>query len=340
MLGEDTAVGGMTGHAQMQALQAQVDEEGVLRRLDRPQIAHELGGGLGDVGAALAEALGVHHAVVALVGRGEPGKLVGVGHPIEVAGIHDDTADGGAVAVHVLGSGMRHDVGTPLNGPAQHRRGEGVVHDERHPVGVGRRSEALDVEHGERGVGDGLAEDALGVGTEGRRQLLVGAVRVHEGAFQPHASHGMGEQVVGAAVDSRGGHHVIARAGDVEHGEEVRRLARRGEHGRRAALQRGDLRGHSVVGGVRQARVEVAGLLQVEQTAHVLRGVVLPRGVLVDGHLARLAVAGTPAALHAGRSDGFGHGGLLLQLQRAPLPPGMQGRGGRAVPYPYRSPLL
>ena len=215
------------------------------------------------------------------------------------------------MAVHVLGGGMGHDVGAPFDGAAQHRRGEGVVHDERHAVGVGRRREALDVEHRERRIRDGFAEDALRVGAEGGFQFLVGAVRVHERAFQPHAAHGVGEQVVGAAVDGRGGHHMIAGARDVEHREEVRRLARGGEHGRTSAFQLRDLRRHGIVGGVRQARVEVAGLLQIEQAPHMLARVVLPRGVLVDGHLARLAVAGPPPALHAGCSNPLAHSGLL-----------------------------
>ena len=164
--------------------------------------------------------------MVALIGRREPRELVGVGVPIKAARIHDDASDGSAVAVHVLGSGVGHNVSAPLDGPAQHRRGEGVVHDERHPVAVGRRREALDVEHGQRRVCDGLAEDALRVGPESGFKLLVGAVRIDERAFKPHAAHGVGEQVVGAPVDGRGGHHVIARPGDVEHREEVRRLAR------------------------------------------------------------------------------------------------------------------
>ena len=311
VLGHRASVGGVPGHAQVQALQPQIDEEGVLRRLDRAQIAHELRRRLGDVGTFQAEALGIHHAVVALIGRREPRELVGVGVPIKAARIHNDASDGSAVAVHVLGSGVGHNVGAPLDGPAQHRRGEGVVHDERHPVAVGRRREALDVEHGQRRVCDGLAEDALRVGPESGFKLLVGAVRIDEGALQAHAAHGVGEQVVGAPVDGRGGHHVIARAGDVEHREEVRRLARGGEHRRRAAFQLRDLRRHRIVGGVRQARVEVAGLLQIEQAPHMLARVVLPGGVLVDGHLARLAVAGPPSALHAGRSNPLAHSGLL-----------------------------
>ena len=320
VLSHGQAVGGVPGHAQVQALQPQVDEEGVLRRLDGAQIAHELGRRLGNVGAFQPEALGVHHAVVAFVGRGEPRELVGVGVPIEAARVHDGAADGSAVAVHILGGGVGHDIGTPLDGAAQHRRGEGVVHDERHPVVVGRHREALDVEHRQGRIRDGLAEDALGVGAEGGRQLLIGAVRIHEGALQPHAGHGVGEQVVGATVDGRGGHHMIARAGNVEHGEEVRRLARGGEHGRRAPFQRSDLGRHRVVGGVGQTRIEVTGLLQIEQTAHVLGGVVLPGGVLVNRHLARLAVAGPPAALHAGGSDALAHRGSFCSCGPPALP--------------------
>ena len=207
---------------------------------------------------------------------------------------------------------MRDDIGTPLDGPAVHRRGERVVHDERHAVRMGRLREALDVEHGERRVRDGLAEHGLRVGAERGLQLLVRAIGRDERALEAHAAHGVGQQVVRAAVEGGARHHVVAAARDVEHGEEVSRLARRREHGRRAALQLGDLRRHGVVRGVGEARVEIAGLLEVEQAAHVLARVEFPGGGLVDGNLARLAVAGTVAALHAGGSDALAHGGSLV----------------------------
>ena len=53
------------------------------------------------------------------------------------------------------------DVGAPLDGPAVHRRGEGIVDDQRHPVGMCRLRETLDVQHRQGGVRDGLAEDGI-----------------------------------------------------------------------------------------------------------------------------------------------------------------------------------
>ena len=92
---------------------------------------------------------------------------------------------------------------------------------------------------------------------------------------------------------------MVARSGNVEHCEEVRRLARAGQHSCRAALKLADLRRHVIVRGVLQARVEVARLFQVEQLSHVLRRVVFPRGGLVNRNLARLRVARSITALHA-----------------------------------------
>ena len=168
-----------------------------------------------------------------------------------------------------------------------------------------RRGEAFDVQHGKRRIGDGFAEHGLGVRSERRLQLPVRTVRGNERAFQPHAAHRVREQVVRAPVDGRRNHHVVARPGEVEHREEVRRLPRRREHARRGTLQLGYLGRHGVVRGVRKARVEIAGFLQVEKPSHVLARVELPRGGLVDGNLARLAVAGAVAALHARGAEGF-----------------------------------
>lgn len=91
-------------------------------------------------------------------------------------------------------------------------------------MGVGSLSEAFDIQHGKSWIRHCLSEDALGVRLESRFQLSRGAVRLHEGALDPHALEGMGKQVVGAPVYGRGGYHVIPGAGQVEHGEEIGRL--------------------------------------------------------------------------------------------------------------------
>ena len=189
------------GHAQGQGLQPHVEQVGVHGGGDGAEVPHELGGGLGDVGSLQSEALGVGHAVVALIRGGEAGELVGVGCPVEPAGVHDSAAHRVGVAVHVLGSGMGDNVGPPLEGAADHRGGEGVVHDEGHAVGVGRPGELLKVQHGEGGVGDGLAKDGPGLRPEGGLQLGLGAVGVDEGEVDAHALHRDGEEVIGTAVD-------------------------------------------------------------------------------------------------------------------------------------------
>ena len=165
-------------------------------------------------------------------------------------------------------------------------------------MGVGGVGELLDVQHRERGVGNGLAEEGLGVGPEGGIEFLFRAVGSHEGGLDAHLCHGDGDQVEGAAVNGGGGHDVVAAAGDVEEGEEVGRLAGGGQHGRGAAFQLTDLGGHVIVGGVLEPGVEITGGLQIEELAHVLAGGVLEGGGLDDGDLAGLAVAGGIAALH------------------------------------------
>ena len=286
-------------HAHMQALQTQVQHVGVHGGLHGTKVAHQLGRCLGDEGTLLAKTLGVGDAVVAVIRGAQAGELVGVDHPVELAAVHDGTAQYGAMAVHVLGGGVGHDVGTPLEGAAVDRGGEGVVHDERHAVGVGCLRKLFNVQHGQGGVGDGLAEYDLGVGAERGVQLFLGAQRVHKGGLDAHLFHGDRDEVEGAAVDGAGCHDVVTGLAKVEQGEEVGSLPAGSQHGSGAALQLADLFGHQVTGGVLQTRVEIAVGLQVKELAHVLAGGVLEGGGLDDGDLAGFAVSGRIAALHA-----------------------------------------
>ena len=283
----------------MQALQAQVQHVGVHGGLHGAEVAHELGSSLGDESPLFAKALGVGDAVVAVVRGAQAGELFSVGHPVKLAAVHDGTAQHGTVAVHVLGGGVGDDIRAPLEGAAVDRRGEGVVHDERHAVGVGGRGKLFNVQHGEGRVCDGLAEHDLGVGPEGGVQFFLGAQRVHEGGVNAHLLHGDGDEVEGAAVDGAGRHDVVACFAEVEQREEVCGLTAGGEHGGSAAFQLTDLLGHQVAGGVLQAGIEVAVGFQVEQLAHILAGGILEGSGLDNGDLAGFAVAGGVTALHA-----------------------------------------
>ena len=98
---------------------------------------------------------------------------------------------------------------------------------------------------------------------------------------------------------------MIAGAGHVKDREEVRSHARAREHRSGAALHLADLGGNQIARRVLQTAVEIARLLQVKQLAHVLRRVILPRGGLVDGHLARLRISRVIAALNTCSTDGL-----------------------------------
>ena len=289
----------VSGHADRQGLQAQVEIKGVHGCLDGTQVAHELGRGLGDIGARLAEALRVGDPVIGFIRGRQAGELVGMGHPVKIPAVDDAAADRRVVAVHVLGRGMDDDVGAPLEGAAVDGGGEGVVDDERHAVFVGGVGKALDVKYDQGRVGDRLAEDRLGLGTEGRLQLLVGAVGVDKGEVDAHAAHGDIEEIEGTAVDRGRDDDMVSAAGEVEDREEGGRLAGGGQHGRGAALKRGDLGRHHIVGGVLQSGIKISLRLEVKELAHILAGVIFEGRALNDGDHSRLAVFGFISRLDA-----------------------------------------
>ena len=91
-LGDCQAVLAMTRHTHMQALERAIQEKRRLRVLHGAKVAHELGGCFGNKGTLATELLGIGHAVVALVGRGETRELVRMGHPVKLAVVDDHAA--------------------------------------------------------------------------------------------------------------------------------------------------------------------------------------------------------------------------------------------------------
>ena len=300
-------------HAQVKRFKANVQEERVLRSLDAAEVAHELCCSLRDEGA-LAESLRVGKAVVARVRFGEALELVVMGFPVKVSAIHDAATHGHRVTVHVLGGGMRHDVHAEFDRAAEYGCRERVIDNHRHAVLVGKLREALQVQNLAGGVSHRFAEEALGVRAESLLDFFVARVLVHERAFDAELLHGHGEEVARAAINGRSADEVVARFADVEHGEEVRCLTGAGEHRCHSAFHGRNLGRHGVVGGVLQARVEVARRLQVEQVGHGVAGLVLESGALVDGENAGFAVFRLPAALDAQSFD-LGHFCLLFNFK-------------------------
>ena len=277
-----------------------------LRRLAAAQVTHELHAGLDDIGR-LAESLGIDQAMIGGIGLGEFGEAPG--SPVELAAVHDDAAHLQGMAVHILGGGVDDDVGTEIEGAAEHRRGKGIVHDQGQAVTMRQGRDTFDVQHVHGRIGQGLAEHRLGVGADGLFDLGVIGPLIHEGHFDAHFLQRHGEQVEGTAVDAGHADHMVAAPGQVEDGDEIGRLPRRSAQGTDAAFQSRDLLLHGVHRGVAQTGVEKAGSFQVKKLGHFGRGVIGKGRALHDGHYPGLTILGSIARMQAKR---FGFHGFLV----------------------------
>ena len=199
-------VGDVPLHPQRQRLEPLQEQERVERRQRGAEVAQGLGAQLHQV-AVGAERLVELQAVVGRRRVGDDGEPA-VG-PVERAGLDHDAADARAVPADELGGGVDHDVGAPLDRPAQVGRGERVVDDQRELVLVGDGRHGLDVEHVARRVADRLAEERLRVRPDGLPPR-VRVVGVDPGQLDVHLAQQVLELVDRAAVQRGGGDDVVA----------------------------------------------------------------------------------------------------------------------------------
>jgi len=199
-------------HAQGEGFDALQDHEGVERADGGAHVAQRHGAGATDVGGG-AEGFGVDHAVVGNVRLVEALELGFVFGPGELAAVDNDAAEAVAVAAEVFGQRMDDDVGAVLEGAAQVGRGHGVVDDDRHAVLVGNFGQLFEVGDVAQRVADGFAEDSLGLGID---QFLDSGWVVVVGKADVDAvlREGMGEQVVGAAVERARRDDVVTSLGN------------------------------------------------------------------------------------------------------------------------------
>ena len=156
----------------------------------------------------------------------------------------------------------------------------------------------LDVKNVERRVCDSLAKNKLGIGSERRLKLLVGAIRRDEGNLDAHSLKSNCKKVVSSAVNRCAGNDVIARRRDIEGSEEVSRHARRSKHSRSSALHLADLSCYGVASGILKTRIEVSLRLKVEKLTHSLAGGIFKGGALNYRHLSGLTVTCGVTALN------------------------------------------
>ena len=269
--------------AEGQGLGALKEQEGGEGGDGRALVPQEDGPDVGDKGGG-AGGVGEGHAVVAGVGGGD-GGIFAAGLPVELAGVHDHAAQGGAVAADELGCGVDHDVRAMLDGPDQVGGAEGVVHHHGQAVLVGDGGDGVNVGDVAVGVAQGLQIDGLGVGPDGVFHLRQ-VVGIHKGGAHAKLGQSVGQKVVGAAVDGLLGDDVVPLLGQSLDG--IGDSGGAGGHGQggHAALQGRNALFKDILGGVGQAAVNIARVPQSEAVGGVLGVMEHIGGGGVDGHRA------------------------------------------------------
>src|SRR5947209_1365525 len=177
---------------------------------------------------------------------------------------------------------MHDDVGTVLDGPAQVRAGERVVDHERDVVLMGDASHLLEVEDVALRVADRLAMESARIGTYLRSPLVKVVAVVHERHLDAQLRQRVVKQVVGAAIQRRRAHDVVAHLGQVQDGEGLSRLTTSERQRACTAFEAGDALLEHLLCRVHDACVDVAGLTQREQSGGVGRVAEGVAGGLID----------------------------------------------------------
>ena len=142
------------------------------------------------------------------------------------------------------------------------------------------------VEHFEAGIADGFRYHQPGVFAD-RGAEAVEVARLDEARGDAEARQRVGEEIDGAAVERGRGDDVVAGAEQRGDGEMHRRHAARRAHRADPLLERGEPLLEHRRRRIGDARVDVAGALEVEQPGGMIGVVEQVRRGLVDRHRAR-----------------------------------------------------
>ena len=194
-----------------------------------------------------------------------------------------------------LGGGVDDDIRAVLNGADEVGGAEGVVDHQGQAVPVGDDRHSVEVGDVAVGIAQGFNKEDLGVVLD-RGLHLLQIVDIHKGGLHAAGGQGVGEEVVGTAVDGLLGHDVVAHMGQGLEGVCNGGCAGGSGQSCRTALQGGDPLLQHVLGGVGQAAIDIAAVGQIEAGG---------------------GVGGVPEDIGGGLIDGYGPGigsgiGLLL----------------------------
>ena len=202
---------------------------------------------------------------------------------IEVTAIYNHATNGRAVATEELSCAMSDDVGAPLKGAAEVGRGEGAVNhngDIVRPPNVGH---FLEGEDGDIGIAQRFTVNNLRVGLDGGGEFfrLSG---IHKGGFDAHAREGVTELIEGTTIQAAAADDMIALPTKRHDRHHLCNVATTSRQRTNAPFEIGYTLLHHVVGGVHDARVDVAELFQPKEVGRMFRIVKLIAGGVINGH--------------------------------------------------------
>lgn len=158
--------------------------------------------------------IGKDGTVVAWLGLGQGGELVGVGFPVETASIYDDPTQRGAMSADELGGRVYHDVCPMLQWTEEVGGSKRVVYNHRDTMAVGYLRYTFKIQYVGIRIAEGLHEHHFRMGTDGCFQCN-GVVHPDDGVGDALCGKGMGDEVVRTAIQIVGCYHMVARLKDV-----------------------------------------------------------------------------------------------------------------------------
>ena len=148
-------------------------------------------------------------------------------------------------------------------------------------------------------IGDSLAKHALRILPEGRIQLRLRSIRRHKDALYAKALQRHGKEIDSAAVDSRRTEDAVTGTAEIQHGEQIRRLAGSGTHGAHAAFHCRNFLLHRIHRRIGKTRIDIGFGGVIKNLPYALRGIKAVGSALHYGHHPRLPVFRLIACMQA-----------------------------------------
>ena len=164
---------------------------------------------------------------------------------------------------------MHHQIGTPFDRSAQERRRQRVVDDQRNARLVRDLRHRFQIDDDAARVGKALEEDRLAAWRQCAAEVLR-VVRIDEVARPAQLLERQAELCQRSAVQVARRDELVARFHHGDEDQELCRMARRGGTRGAPAFQVGDALLQHRDGGIGQARINVAEVVQVEERRRML----------------------------------------------------------------------